>query len=799
MHSQWEEQMAHSDIPESANDSLSHWVWVVLLCCLLFTAATRTDLHGQSWIAGSILVCLLLMRNFTLTDVLRNLFLILAAYLTARYFFWRTLTTLNYYDFFSFCGAVLLYLAEVFCIVLYLLSIFINIYPYKRASSSLSLDPTKIPTVDILVPSYNESTDMLEVTLLGALQVRYPRDKLNIYLLDDGGTTEKRNDPDPQRAAAALLRHQTLRALCERIGARYLARDKNEHAKAGNLNAALPVTYGELILVLDADHVPTVDILERTVGLFEHDPRLFLVQTPHFFINPDPIEKHNVKIFGSMPTENDMFYSVMQHGLDFWNASFFCGSAAVLRRTHLQSGGGVSCSTITEDAQTSLHMHEQGFNSAYVDRPMISGMQPDTYVDFIVQRVRWAQGMAQLFVLTNPLLRKGLSFGQRLGYLSSSFFWFFGYARVVFLLAPAAYLLFGLRVYDANLHEVLSYALPHLIAAMLVADHLFGKVRWAFVSEVYEIMQSLFSLPAVFRVILNPHAPRFLVTPKGEQVSEVVFSKLSGPFYVVYVLALAALVAGVYRYFNYPAERDTVYITMAWELMNLILLNAAIGALIESKQRRANPRMPADMHGQLVFDVGSETQCHIIDLSHQGALLVADKSAAALAESLPRVKLRAFNAALQKVSTLGAKVCNVRELGDGTVAIGTEFEYETATEKAEAVALAYGDSERWVALRQARNQRQGILKSFVALVMLGTKYAVLHFMILLEITAGLIAKARQRIVRGGRSTVRRTAGSRRGPGLLSETSLRVYSRFADKPDASPDSPPPKLVVSEVKS
>ena len=754
-------------------DPILVWGGAAIFALLLFTAAIPVDLRGQSWIAGSILLCMMVMRRMPLSTVYRVLFMLLGTYLTARYVFWRTFTTLTYYDLPSYIGSILLYLAELFGITLYLLSAFVNIHPLKRGVVPLPVDPARLPTVDILVPSYNEAPELLEVTLLSAVQIRYPRDKLRVYLLDDGGTVQKRNDPDPAKAAAAFERHQVLRAMCERIGAHYITREHNDHAKAGNLNAALKVTHGELFAVLDADHVPTVDFLEKTVGLFERDPKLFLVQTPHFFINPDPIEKQNSKIFGTMPRENDMFYGVIQHGLDFWHSTFFCGSAAILRREHVVAGGGISCGTITEDAETSLHMHRLGYTSAYIDRPMISGLQPETYTDFVVQRLRWAQGMVQMFVLSNPMLKNGLRFWQRLSYLSGSFFWFFGYARVIFLLAPAAYLLFGLRIYDANLREFMAYAIPHLVGAMLVSDYLFGRVRWAFVSEIYEIMQSLFSVPAIFRVLTNPHAPKFMVTPKGEQISEDFLSKLAGPFYVLYIVTLVAVAAGVYRYFNFPLERDTIYITMAWELLNLILLNTAIGALLESKQRRVNPRMRADMAGHLTFEGHPALECHINDLSHRGALLIVPKTSFAPVEQMARAELRAYNAALEKFTTLNVKICNLRDIGDGRMAVGTDFDLRSQDEKAEAIALAHGDSERWVNFRQARNKRQGILKSFVTMMMLGTKYALIHFALVFEIAFSLITSAFKGVRQDRRVTMRRFSGA---PGLMRDVITRAYNR-----------------------
>ncbi|MGO8655082.1 glycosyltransferase, partial [Rhizobium ruizarguesonis] len=143
------------------------------------------------------------------------------------------------------------------------------------------------------------------------------------------GTLQKRNSGKLLEAQAAAARHIELKQLCDDLDVHYLTRDRNEHAKAGNLNNGMKHSTGELIAVFDADHAPARDFLLETVGYFEDDPKLFLVQTPHFFINPDPLER-NLRTFDKMPSENEMFYGIIQRGLDKWNAAFFCGSAAVL-------------------------------------------------------------------------------------------------------------------------------------------------------------------------------------------------------------------------------------------------------------------------------------------------------------------------------------------------------------------------------------------------------------------------------------------------------------------------------------
>ena len=128
------------------------------------------------------------------------------------------------------------------------------------------------------------------------------------------------------------------------------------------MNNCFKQSDGELIVVFDADHVPVREFLKETVGYFREDPRLFLCQTPHFFTNPDPLER-NLETFQNMPSENEMFYGIIQKGLDKWNGAFFCGSAAVIRREALKAVGGFSGITITEDCETALDLHSRGWRS----------------------------------------------------------------------------------------------------------------------------------------------------------------------------------------------------------------------------------------------------------------------------------------------------------------------------------------------------------------------------------------------------------------------------------------------------
>ncbi|WP_206951160.1 UDP-forming cellulose synthase catalytic subunit [Trinickia acidisoli] len=708
-------------------------LWAGSLAALGVLAVVKLDLAAQYRVAFSVLAAMLVLRHAGGLARARLFFLLCSGFLTFRYLYWRTTSTLGYNGFADFVFMLLLYAAELYGIVVAMLGLFVNSRPLRRAPVPLITTPGALPTIDVFIPTYNEPPDLLQVTLRAALDMRYPRELLNVYLLDDGGTLQKLTQAAPDKAAEALARSQALKRMAECHGGIYLTRERNEHAKAGNINAALAHTRGNLIVIFDADHVPTADFLEKTVGHFQRDERLYLVQTPHFFINPDPLEK-NLGMFGRMPPESEMFYSVVQHGLDFWNASFFCGSAALLRRRYLEEIGGIAGNSITEDAETALTLHARGYHSRYVDEALISGLQPETFASFIVQRVRWAQGMIQLFLLSNPLRMKGLTLAQRLCYFSNAFFWFFCYARVIFLFAPIMYLVFGLQFYNATIPQFFAYGLPQMISAILASDYLFGRYRWTLISEVYELLQSMFSLRAVVSVMLRPRAPGFKVTPKGEKIEEDSISELAGPFYIVYVLVLLGVAVGVWKLLHGYPHRDVIISALCWCGLNLVLLNACIGVLYERKQRRAVPRVPANLAATLHREgasgdasAGPGIACRVVDLSAGGLKAVIAADDAARAPRQGNATLEIFNVARGHTSRIPLTIRNAFSSRDGALVIGAQFNDDSVAGLSEQVSLVFGDSGRWRDFRESRNRRIGVFHSLGIVVKLGSVHAAGHY------------------------------------------------------------------------
>ncbi|WP_428427608.1 UDP-forming cellulose synthase catalytic subunit [Pararhizobium sp.] len=662
------------------------------------------SLQAQLMLSFAVLGIMFIGMTRPDNSTFRVITLVFAGIIALRYGFWRTTETLpDITEPLNFIPGFLLYLAEMYCLAMLAISFFMVIDPIKRKTPDMGA-AADLPTVDVFIPSYNEDAELLAVTLAAAKSMAYPKDKLNIYLLDDGGTDAKRNHKNPHVSVAAIRRHEQLKALCAAMGVHYHARKQNDHAKAGNLNEGLKVSKGELVVVFDADHAPVRDFLRETVGFFREDEKLFLVQTPHYFLNPDPLEK-NLQTFARMPSENEMFYSILQRGLDKWNASFFCGSAAVLRRSALVTTDGFSGQSITEDCETALSLHCQGWHSVYVDKPLIAGLQPETFVSFIGQRARWCQGMLQILILKRPFLAKGLSIPQRICYAGINMFWLFPLSRLAFMFSPLLYIFFSLEIYKANILEFASYAVTYLISSFAMQSYLYGRVRWPWISELYEYVQAVFLFGSIVSVVRNPRKPTFNVTAKGQTLDKSKLSPLATPYFAIFFLLLAAALYSGYRVLTEPVASELLLIVAMWNLINLGLAGAALGAIAERRELRRNQRLPVKRHALM----------HIDDIIHHVIIQDASSGGVSIEFVDKEPKLDLVNPTTAKVEVRrGGQTINFnvvyrsRRLLDQTAICGFAYSERTPETVMAIAELMYSDQS----VLQDRLERRQTRKNF---------------------------------------------------------------------------------------
>ena len=579
---------------------------VISACALLVLLVAPLAWREQA-IAGTLLILgAILLSGLSRSAGVTMTLMVLSMFSTLRYGYWRSVETWNgvtsagHLHQWDTVFVLLLLIAEFYAFATLALGYFQTLRPLRRPPVRLAGQPAHWPTVDVLIPTYNEPLEVVRATVLAALALDYPADKMEVVLLDDG----RRNE---------------FRDWAARVGAGYMTRSSNAHAKAGNINHALQHTTGEYVAIFDCDHVPTRSFLQMTLGWFIRDPRLGLVQTPHHFYSPDPFER-NLGQFRKVPNEAALFHRLVQDGNDLWNASFFCGSCAVLRRQALDEIGGIAVETVTEDAHTALRMQRRGWNTAYINVPQAAGLATESLSAHIGQRIRWARGMVQILRTENPLFGRGLSFAQRLCYFNATTHFLFALPRLIFLTVPLTYLLFGMvNIYGYSL-AVFAYALPHLGLAHVTNSRIQRGYRSSFWNEIYEAVLAPYILFPTLLALINPRLGRFNVTAKGGIVDRSYFDHLVAlPFVLLLALNVTGIVMAYQRYVTDPAHHDTVIMNAIWTFYNIVILSVAASVAREKRQRRSDVRVDVHVPVTLVFADGTAIAGTSAQLSRRGA------------------------------------------------------------------------------------------------------------------------------------------------------------------------------------
>ncbi len=581
---------------------------IVAAAILIFLATAPLNWEQQAVLGCVSLVAALVLARSSDSYLVTLALMMMSMFCTFRYGYWRVEQVLRLFQypvdhwaaldaFFVVC----LLLAEAYAFVILFLGYFQTIWPLRRAPVSLPENLEDWPDIDVLIPTINESLDVVRFTAFGALNMDWPTDKLHVYLLDDG-------------------RRKEFEQFADEAGIGYRTRPDNQFAKAGNINAALKTTTSPLVAVFDSDHVPTRSFLQMTVGWFLRDPKLAVMQTPHRFYSPDPFER-NLKQFHIIPNEGELFYGVVQDGNDFWNASFFCGSCAVLRRAALDEIGGIAGETVTEDAHTSLRMQMAGWNTAYINIPQAAGLAAERLSAHVTQRIRWARGMIQILRIENPLFAAGLTFPQRLCYFNAVGHFLYAVPRLIFLTAPLIFLLLGRTIIPGFWAAILAYALPHLILSSVTNSRIQGEHRNSFWNEIYETVLAPYILFPTMMALINPKLGKFNVTSKGGVVKRTFFdSRIAHPFLIMLALNLAGLVVAIPRFFIWDiSHRGTVLMNVLWCGFNVVILGVCIAVARELMQRRVTVRLNIATPLIVRLPGGRTIATETIDMSNGGA------------------------------------------------------------------------------------------------------------------------------------------------------------------------------------
>lgn len=501
----------------------------------------------------------------------RTVVISILAVLTLRYLSWRGLSTLNLSTPLDGVFSLGLFGLELVTLVSALVQLFLLLRAVdrRRAADQLAVAVETgqyQPSVAVLIPTYDEAAFILRRTIIGCQAMVYGGQK-TVYVLDD-------------------TRRPEIRALAAELGCTYLTRPHNRHAKAGNLNHALPHTEGELLVVFDADFVPTQNFLQRTVGFFQ-DPQVGLLQTPQSFYNPDPIAR-NLGLEDVLTSDEEVFFRQVQRAKDGAGAVVCAGTSFVVRRSALEAVGGFVTEALSEDLHTGIYLAAQGYRLLYLNEKLSAGLAPETMAAHALQRVRWEQGTLQaLFLPSNPLTIAGLSPLQRLAFSEGVLFWFTSIARVGFLLMPLAYAFLGVIPLRATEAEILYFFVPFYLVQLSVFGWLNYRSRSALLADVYALILAFPLAMTVVQVLLRPFGAGFKVTPKGLARDRYQFNwGLAWPLMIVFVLTALSLWLNLGHCLSTMANPVDhlrgLGVAWLWSAYNLVMLALALLILIDA-------------------------------------------------------------------------------------------------------------------------------------------------------------------------------------------------------------------------
>ncbi|PKG23049.1 glycosyltransferase [Niallia nealsonii] len=561
------------------------------------------DIEMLYCLAGSSI--LLLLLYFLASKYLWSKYILLFAFLILNgiYLVWRTIYTLPTVGIVSFIFGLLLLAAEWAGYSQSITFTILSWKPFKRKIIPL-YSFRELPTVDVFIATYNEPADLLKRTITACLLMRYPKEKLRVYVCDDG-------------------KREEIKKMTESLGAYYIKREDNKHAKAGNLNHAMSVTNGDIIVTMDADMVPKINFLERTLGYFKDDQVTF-VQAPQVFYNADPFQ-YNLFYEERLTNEQDFFMRRLEEGKDRFNSTMYVGSNALFRRTALDKIGGFATGVITEDMATGMLLQTKSQKSVFVNETLAVGLSAETFPDLIKQRDRWCRGNIQVARKWNPLNIKGLSLMQRLLYLDGIHYWFFGVYKMIYLLAPLLFLLFSIYSIQTNFSTLIIFWFPAFLSSLLAFRRMADSKRSVLWSHVYEVTLAPYMAFSVLSEIFLKEKGKFNVTKKGIQNNERSFLwEISLPYIILLVMSVISLLLVCLHVFTpmkiYP-NIDMLIINVFWVIYNALAIAIALLITVERPRFRGAERFMVNLAATLSNkqNRGLQIPCTITDMSEHGA------------------------------------------------------------------------------------------------------------------------------------------------------------------------------------
>lgn len=461
------------------------------------------------------------------------------------------------------------------------------------------------PTVDIFIPTYDESTDILFKTLNGCINIEYPdKSKINFYLCDDGNRPE-------------------MRQLAKDFNVNYFHAPDNSFAKAGNLNYAISKTQADYIVIFDADMIPRKKFLLETIPYFllpkyiyddkiwrkrtEDEPftdkQIAFVQTRQSFYNKD-IFQFNLNLDNRVANEQDYFHREVNVARLNMNSVMFAGSNGVIARHAFEAVGGFPTYSITEDLALSIELWDKGFQGFALDKTLAHGMAPETAEGIIKQRSRWSRGAAQCLTKPNFWFRK-MSLSTKFGFFMAYAHWWTYVRRFIFITAPIAYGVFGIQIAHIEVWQLIFLFIPYLLVYNYSLKKMSRGRLSAFYSALTDTILFPFLLWPIIAGTLSLPKSKFEVTPKeniDKRNSSLIYTI---PFIILIMLYIVTIFQCIYNII-YKSDLGALPV-IYWSFYNLLALVHAVIFYVGKKLTKSDLMMDVKLPITLTNNLDSFT------------------------------------------------------------------------------------------------------------------------------------------------------------------------------------------------
>lgn len=324
----------------------------------------------------------------------------------------------------------------------YLFYMISGAFRFRFQPQRLQSTPQYHPSFTIIVPSHGTPFPILEETLIGTLALKY--DDYEIIVSDNG--------IDPKVT-------QQLREFCQEHQIPFHWKPDSRGFKAGNINVVLEKARGDLIVIIDSDHIPVPNLLTQfaqTMG----DTKIGYVQAKATYRNTSRIYQAANSILYSQ------FFEVFEAAKDPRGVVLFNGTTGCFRREVLLEVNGFSEETLVEDIDTSMKILARGYQGRFLNVIGSRGLVPESAKAQITQLWRWAHGACSLLRLRfrEVFRSRHLSWPKKFELLLNAMAFFSGISVVILVTLLAILVFFDIPFLRPNLFGFhLGYLMPSLV------------------------------------------------------------------------------------------------------------------------------------------------------------------------------------------------------------------------------------------------------------------------------------------------------------------------------------------------